>query len=134
MSSLRFIAGFLRDERAAASAEFALVVPAFLTLMFATINGSIMMSAITQMHYAAERAARCLSVDVGGACTAGGIDGYAKGFYNGPSMAGLAFAATPNLPCGNQVVGSGTYELVAGFASTSVSLSATACYQPDGIS
>ena len=60
----RFIRTFLVDERAATAAEFALVVPVFLLLMFGTINGSIMMSAITQMHYASERAARCLSVDV----------------------------------------------------------------------
>lgn len=128
MTSRRLLADFLRDERAAAAAEFALVIPVFLGLIFATINGSIMMSAITQMHYAAERAARCLSVDVEGNCSVGTIDADAKAFYNGPGMTGLAFAATPGLPCGNQVVGSGTYELLTGFSATSVNLSATACY------
>ena len=123
----RFIRTFFTDDRAATAAEFALVVPVFLLLMFATINGSIMMSAITQMHYASERAARCLSVDVEGACLAGSIDTYANGLYNGPSLAGMSFVAG-DLACGNQVVGSGTYQLVSGIEVTSVSLSSTACY------
>jgi Flp pilus assembly pilin Flp len=123
----RVIRTFVTDDRAATAAEFALVVPVFLLLMFATINGSIMMSAITQMHYASERAARCLSVDVDGLCPVGNIDTYAKGLYNGPNLAGMSFVAD-DLACGNQVVASGTYELVSGIDVTSVSLSSTACY------
>ena len=123
----RFIRTILADDRAATAAEFALVVPVFLLLMFGTINGSIMMSAITQMHYASERAARCLSVDVDGLCPAGSIDAFAKGLYNGPSLDGMTFVAD-DLACGNQVVGSGTYELISGIDVTSVSLSSTACY------
>jgi Flp pilus assembly pilin Flp len=123
----RFIITFLADDRAATAAEFALVVPVFLLLMFATINGSIMMSAVTQMHYASERAARCLSVDVEGACSAGTIDAYAKSFYNGPTLAEMEFVPS-ELLCGNEVVGSGKYQLVTGFVSTEVSISSTACY------
>lgn len=120
------IKGFARDERAATAAEFALVVPVFFGLVFATINGSIMMSAVIQMHYAAERTARCMSVDVGAACD--NPDTYAKGVYNGPSLAGLVFTPTSNLACGNRVVGSGAYELVSGLAITTVNISATSCY------
>ena len=123
----RFIRNILADDGAATAAEFALVVPVFLLLMFGTINGSIMMSAITQMHYASERAARCLSVDVDGLCPVGSIDTFAKGLYNGPSLNGMTFVAD-DLACGNQVVGSGTYELISGIDVTSVSLSSTACY------
>ncbi|TCJ39499.1 TadE/TadG family type IV pilus assembly protein [Parafrankia sp. BMG5.11] len=121
-------ARFCCDETAAAAAEFALVVPIFLGLIFATINGSIMMSAVTQMHYAAERAARCLSVDVGGACTPGGIDAYAKGFYNGPALTGMSFTPTSGVACGNRVQGAGTYELISGLEFTSVPISSEACY------
>lgn len=118
----------LRDDSAATAAEFALVLPIFLGLIFSTINGSIMVSAAIQVHYAAERAARCLSVDVGGNCSVATIDAYAKKFYEGPGIAGLIFTPTAGLPCGNQVVGSGTYELVSGLNATSVSISASSCY------
>jgi Flp pilus assembly protein TadG len=117
----------LGDDSASTSAEFALIVPLFLILVFGTINGSAMLSAATQMHYAAERAARCLSVDVAGNCSAGAIDAYAKSFYDGPALTGMNFAATAPA-CGNQVIGTGTYELFSGVAATSVSMSATACY------
>jgi Flp pilus assembly protein TadG len=133
-TALARIAAFFRDDRAASSAEFALVVPVFLIIIFSTISGAIMMSAITQMHYAAERAARCLSVDVSDDCPVGTIDAYAKTYYNGPGMAGLTFTPTQNQPCGNRVVGTGSYELFTGVAATSVNLSATACYPVDGIS
>ena len=124
---LLFNRRFRRDQSAATAAEFALIVPIFLGLLFSTINGSIMMSAVTQMHYAAERAARCLSVDVSNTCPVGDIDTYAKTFYDGPGLGDLVFSQTA-LACGNQVVGTGTYELVNGLALTSVSISATACY------
>jgi len=40
---------FVEGEPGVAAIEFALVLPVFLGLIFATINGSIMMSAVTQM-------------------------------------------------------------------------------------
>ncbi len=123
----RFLRHFARNTTAASAAEFALVVPAFLVLMFGTINGSIMMSAVTQMHYAAERAARCLSVDVEGDCSSGTVDTYAKGFYNGPGLGGMAFTAS-TATCGNQVQGSGSYELISGMSATTVNISSRACY------
>ena len=69
----------LGDDSASTSAEFALIVPLFLILVFGTINGTAMLSAATQMHYAAERAARCLSVDVAGNCSAGAVDACCSG-------------------------------------------------------
>jgi Flp pilus assembly protein TadG len=117
----------LRDERGASAAEFALIVPVFLALIFLTINGAIMLSAVIQTHYAAERAARCLSVNIAADCTSGAIDTYAKGFYNGPALTGMTFTATAPA-CGNQVTGSGTYTVITGLAPTTVSISATACY------
>ncbi len=117
--------GFLRDSSATTAAEFALVVPVFIALTFGTISVGIAFSAITQMHFAAEKAARCLAVDVAGNCP--DVDAYAKSLYNGPGVTGLTFAAsTP--ACGKQVVASGSYQFITGFQSTSLNLSATACY------
>ena len=126
MSTHRVLTKLCRDESAATSSEFALVVPFFLTLIFATVNGSIAMSAVSQLHYAAERPARCLSVDVTGACE-GDINHFGNQYYDGPSLTGLNFAASAK-ECGNEVVGTGSYEILAGLASSSINISATACY------
>jgi Flp pilus assembly protein TadG len=119
---------FRRDQRGATAAEFALIVPVFLALIFLTINGAIMLSAVIQTHYAAERAARCLSVNISSDCTSGAIDTYAKGFYNGPSLTGMLFTADTAATCGSQVTGSGSYTLITGLTPTTVNISATACY------
>lgn len=117
---------FARDERGAAAAEFALVIPVFLTLVFGTISVGLAMSAISQIHYAAERSARCLSVDTAGQCE-GDINDYANRFYHGPSVSGLNFVASTQA-CGNRVVGTAAYEIFTGFSSTGINISATACY------
>lgn len=117
----------MRDTAATTAAEFALVVPVFLILVFGTINLGITFSAVSQIHYAAERAARCLSTNVSGNCAAGSINTYAKSFYQGPSVTGLNFVATTGA-CGNKVTGTGSYQLVTGISATAVSISAKACY------
>jgi Flp pilus assembly protein TadG len=120
---------FLRDTSANTAAEFALVVPVFLLLTFGAISVGILFSAVTQMHFAAEKAARCLAVDVAGNCPTGNIDPYAKSFYKGPGMTTLTFTPTNPAPaCGMEVVAKGTYQFVTGFESTALSLSASACY------
>jgi Flp pilus assembly protein TadG len=116
-----------REDSGATAAEFALVVPTFLLLVFGTINVGMAMSAVIQVHYAAQKAARCLSTDVTGSCTAGNIDTIAKGYYGGPGMTSLTFTASAP-SCGNNVTGSGSYDLVTGFSSTAVTITANACY------
>jgi len=128
-----WLEGFFRDETGGSAAEFALVVPFFVLLVFGTIETGIMLSAVIQMHYSAERAARCLSVNVSGACSTATIDAYAKGFYNGPPLTGMlfthdaAFCGNAAIP-GHLVKGVGTYTLLDGFHATNVSITAKACY------
>lgn len=120
---------FMRNASAVTSAEFALVVPAFLILVFGTINTGLAMSAVNQIHYAAERSARCLSVDVAGTCTKANIDGYAKGLYHGPGLTGLTFSSPATDPaCGRRVTGTGSYAIFGGLESFSFTVTATACY------
>ncbi len=128
--SLEFVK-LLRDTSATTAAEFALVVPVFILLTFGTISIGIAFSAITQMHFAAEKAARCLAVDVGGNCP--DVNAYAKSYYSGPGMTSLTFASQtgtcgPADKPGKKVVGSGTYQFITGFRSTALNLSASACY------
>jgi len=116
---------FLRDSSATTAAEFALVVPVFLLLIFGTISVGIAFSAVIQMHFAAEKTARCLAVDVAGNCP--DADTYAKSLYNGPGLTDLTFTPSASA-CGKQVVASGSYQFITGFQSTALNLSATACY------
>lgn len=118
---------FLRDSSATTAAEFALVIPVFLLLIFGTINTGIALSAVNQIHFAAQKAARCMSVDVGTRCSDPAA--YAAKYYLGPTLTGLTFTPTANVAsCGNRVVGRGSYQLISGFSSTTISLAATACY------
>ena len=123
---MNIITALLRDQRGGGAAEFTLVLPLFILLVFGTINGSIMYSAQNQMHYAAQRAARGKADDVTSACP--DADVYAKQMYNGPSLTGLAFTATDDATCGWRVTGNGQYQLMTGFASTAVTIRAVSCY------
>jgi Flp pilus assembly protein TadG len=135
LAGLKWLRGFVCDTSAASAAEFALVLPIFLLLTLGTISVGILLSAITQMHFAAEKAARCLSVDVAGNCPAtdSAIDTYAKKFYQGPALSGLTFSGPPSpltnpLSCGNQVNARGSYQFLTGVSRSTVNLSASACY------
>lgn len=122
--ALRALAG---NKAGATAAEFALVLPLFLLTVFGTINMALAMSAIVRLHYATERAARCLAVDVSGSCTAANIDTYAKTLYQIGSVSGLAFtASTP--ACGKKVDGTGTYNVFTGVGQIAIGISASACY------
>lgn len=122
---------FWHDTSAATASEFALVVGFFLVLVFGTINTGLAMSAVNQVHYAAERSARCLATTVLPAGTAGAcntnVDTYAKNWYKGPGVTGLTFVASDQT-CGKRVIGSASYAILTGFDSTAITISATACY------
>jgi Flp pilus assembly protein TadG len=121
------ILDFLKCERGATAAEFALVLPVFLITVFSTIYLAFALGALSSMHAATEQAARCLSVNKAGLCTSANINNFATTLYHGPSLTGLTF--TPSTPsCGNQVTGSGNFSLFTGISQISVTLSSSACY------
>jgi Flp pilus assembly protein TadG len=118
---------FLRCERGASAAEFALVLPAFLLMIFSTIYLSFALGALSSKKCVTEQTARCHAVNKAGTCTAANISTYAVARYKGPALSGLSFtASTPS--CGKQVSGSGTFSLYTGLGVISVPLSASACY------
>lgn len=120
---------FARCASGVTSAEFALVIGVFLVLVFGTISTAIAMSAVNQVHYAAERSARCLATNVSGDRTKDAIDTYAKTLYNGPGLSAFSFSSPETDPeCGKEVTGTGGYEIITGFESTAVTITATACY------
>ena len=125
---MRRFRAFVSNTAGATAAEFALVLPLFLLTVFGTINMALAMSSIIRLHYATERAARCLSVDVSGDCTAANIDTYAKSLDPIGGVSGLAYTPDPAATCGKKVDGNGTYEVFTGVGTLSIGLSASACY------
>jgi Flp pilus assembly protein TadG len=128
MPSARLIDRLLRlapDEAGATAAEFALVLPGVALLTIGTIYLGLMMYASNCLHYAAEDAARCASVNPTVCTSATTTQTYARGRYKGPG--------TPSFPlttpaCGKQVAATLSYSLITGLATITVPISATACY------
>lgn len=119
---------FVRSTAGAVAAEFALVLPLFLITVFGTINMGFAMSAITRLHFAAEKSARCLSVTTLTTTCKANIDTYAKGIYQIGGMSSLAFVAVDDPVCGNKVTGTGTYTVFTGVGQIDIPVSASACY------
>ena len=118
----------LRHNHAGATAvEFALVLPLFLLVTLGTINMGLAMSALVRLHFATEQAARCLSADVSGDCTAANIDTYAKKISQIGGLSGLSFTASAPA-CGNKVDGVGNFEVLTGVGALTIGMSASACY------
>lgn len=122
-----FLTTFARDVAGASAAEFTLVMPFFILLVFGTINTCLALSAVNSMHFAAERTARCLAVGGSTACTSD-VNGYAKGWYSGPGLNGLTFTGSTDTTCGRLVTGTANFNIITGLNSTAVTISAKACY------
>jgi Flp pilus assembly protein TadG len=123
---MRWIARFRRNCAGSTAVEFAIILPCFLALTFGTINLCVALYANTALHYAADDAARCMSVKTTTCSSASVTQTYAVSHYNGPSIS-PSFTATTTT-CGNQVTGTATFQLNAILANISVPLSATSCF------
>jgi Flp pilus assembly protein TadG len=126
--------GLLSRESGAAAVEAALVLPPFLMLSIGILSACIAVFAASSLHRAVEAAARCYSVDSSKCGTASATQSYAQSLYKGPSSP--TFTASPTGACsqsngapnGYQVTATLNYALIAGAASWTIPLSATACY------
>lgn len=109
--------------------EFAFGLTAFVMLIFGIINIARVLWTLGSLHYAAESAARCASVNTTTCSSATAIQTYALNKYNGEDLGEtnpFVYSATG---CGNTVTASYTYSLVIPMAGTySLPLSATACF------
>ena len=127
MRRLRRRFGWLPDNAGAAAVEFAMVFPAFISLIVGGVYTAQLLYAASSLRYAAEAAARCYSVSTSVCTSNSATQTYALGKYLGPAYPAPTFtASTP--ACGHQVVGTRTDQLNAGVYSFSVPLSATACF------
>lgn len=126
---MKRISGLLLCDSGATIIELAFGLTAFLMMTFGIIDIARVLWTLGSLHYAAESAARCASVNTTTCGSASAIQTYALGKYYGEHLGAtnpFVYSATG---CGNTVTASYTYSLVIPLAGTySLPLSATACF------
>ena len=130
---MRGIALYLREDKGASAAEFALVVFPFLALVLSIIGLSMLLYANQTLQFATEKAARYYSVQTANATntsstlpTASDVQTYAQNAYTGPSVS-PSFTAAP-AACGYLVTGTANFPLNTGVYNTTVTLRSVACF------
>jgi Flp pilus assembly protein TadG len=143
------LARFLRDRRGAAAAEFALILPGLLFLIFGVLNLCLVVYAAVNLHSAVEGAARYATVQVNtcgttafasctnatnlasSCATSGSVCYYIMHHYVGPGLGLSVSCSTADCSaagCGHAVTASGAYNVSYGLGAVRVPLSATACF------
>jgi len=127
--TVRFCRSFFRNESGASAAEFALVLPLFLLLIFGVFAAGIMMNSAMALQRATEVSARCLSAQRTD-CSVANITTFAEGQYEGPFLDNLTFVANDaDADCdGYSVTASGTLNWFAGTGILSAPMNTSACY------
>ncbi|MES2255435.1 MAG: TadE family protein [Pseudomonadota bacterium] len=124
---------YLRDDRGASAAEFALVTVPFFGLVLAIIGGAMMFYSNQSLQYATQKAARYYSVQTtnanGTPPTTTVVQTYAKNAYTGPGISPTFTAARGGCGAnGFQVTANATFPLNTGLINLSVPLKAHACF------
>jgi Flp pilus assembly protein TadG len=115
----------LLDNSGATAVEFAIVAPAFVGLIVATIYLCMGLFLIGSLHFAVEDAARCASVNTTTCSDSSSVTSYAQSRYFGPSSPTFTYASAS---CGNSVTGTVNYVANLYWKSVTIPISATACF------
>lgn len=115
-------------EDGASTAEFVLVFPVFIALTLGVINLCMLLYAVTNLHFATQRTARCIAVQnyATSPPNTGTCMGLAPSYYSGPAVA-PAFVHTTGA-CGNTVTATASFNLITGLYDAAVPISASSCY------
>ncbi len=111
---------FLRDGSGASAIEMALLAPAFVALLLAVVQGSLLVFTQASLHYAVQKGVRCAALM--DSCPSPGS------YYLAPGSAPVFTPAL--LTCGRALTATVSYNLSLLVYQRNVSLSATACF-PD---
>lgn len=115
-----------RNERGGAAVEYAIILPAFITLIVGGLCAGNLAFAVNSLHYAVQDAARCAAVKTTVCTSASNIQTYAAGRYSGPQISPtFSYSATG---CGHTVSASATYPIILAATTIDVPISASACY------
>ena len=116
---------FLASTSGAVAAEFVLVIPVMLVMIFGSINGALMVYSYVQLHYAAGDAARCRAIKA--VCfDDASTESYAESKLSAP-LASVSFAHS-TAGCGNTVTATATYNFTTGLTNTPITMQAQSCY------
>jgi Flp pilus assembly protein TadG len=116
----------MREEGGGAAVEYALVLPAFITLIVGALCAGQLAFAVNSLHYAVQDAARCAAVRTGVCDTSAHIVTYAQGRYAGPDISPAFSYSTGG--CGHTVTASASYPIILAATTIDVPLAAAACY------
>lgn len=128
----RLIMALWHDRRGGTAVEFALLAPAFLTMLIGTVMMAMMMFSNSSLHYAVQAAARCASVKSTVCSNAATTQAFAASNYFGATTA-PTFTCTGRVcggtaACGNKVTGQISFTLEVGMARYVTPLRADACF------
>jgi Flp pilus assembly protein TadG len=115
------------DEGGGSLAEFAILLPVFLPLLFGTVQLGQLFWTQTALQHAVEMAARCATINASSCSTATATQTYAATQAYGLTFpTGTFTASAPS--CGNQVAASYTFPFITGWFPATVTLTAQSCY------
>ncbi len=110
----------------ATAVEFAIVAPAFITLIVGMFYLCMGLFLVGSLHYAVEEGARCASVNTTTCTGSSSIISYTQSHYFGPvSSPTFTYASAA---CGNSVSATVSYAVNLGFKTVTIPISATACF------
>jgi len=131
---------YFRSEDGAGAAEFALVLPVFLLFVFGLIEFGMLFFTVNQLHWTAERSARCSAVStecaLNGNTTNATVGNYAKSIYKGLAAAQYKYdntgacsrTGTNSTNSGHRVTANATFKMNLGVYYKSMPLTADACF------
>ena len=117
---------FLRARAGNVAIEYALALPALVTLVVGGLCLANLAFAVSSLPYAVEDAARCAAVKTTVCSSPSTTVTYAQGRYMGPQIAPqFTYSASG---CGHTVQASGSYPIILAAATVNVPISAVSCY------
>lgn len=122
----RFLQRLARSQGGGAAMEYALVLPAFITLLVGGLCAGNLAFAVNSLHFAVQDAARCAAVKSTICTSSATTITYAQNRYAGPQVSPTFTYSTGG--CGHTVSASGSYPIILAVATINVPISASACY------
>jgi len=122
------LAGLAKACDGATAVETAIVLPVFLLVVFAIVEGGLLFWTQSTLQFAVEAAARCAAVNTTQCGSTSAIQSYAASQTYGMTIPSSSFTVTQP-SCGYQVSASYPFSfIVSELYSETITLTATSCY------
>lgn len=123
---MRSLTRFGRNSGGGTAVETALLLPAFILMVFGGMATAGLGWSVSSLHFAVEDAARCAAVKTTVCTSSSTITTYAAARYMGPSISQTFTYSTAG--CGHTVSGTGAYTFAIIPQLAHVPISATSCF------